>query len=123
MVGIKPVANSVYVAIAGVVINRGSLLLRNFVLNGKESASNPLLHTHVFQLYAGRDFTTELPTIPIAIGRTSNIPLFAQHALFFTGVVCRERSERKENFQWKFLVRACPGSGAYREARLRGRKS
>ena len=46
MVGIKPVANSVYVAIAGVVINRRSLLLRNFVLNGQENASNPLLHIH-----------------------------------------------------------------------------
>jgi len=39
--------NSVYVAIAGKVVNRRSLLLRNFVLNGKESASNPLLHIHV----------------------------------------------------------------------------
>ncbi|MFM7758052.1 MAG: hypothetical protein ACKO6J_03870 [Crocinitomicaceae bacterium] len=39
-------ANSVYVAIAGVVVNRRSMLLRNFVLNGKESASNPLLHQH-----------------------------------------------------------------------------
>lgn len=38
--------NSVYVAIAGKVVNRRSLLLRNFVLNGKESASNPLLHIH-----------------------------------------------------------------------------
>lgn len=35
--------NSVYVAIAGKVVNRRSVLLRNFVLNGKESASNPLL--------------------------------------------------------------------------------
>ena len=39
--------NSVYVAIAGKVVNRRALLLRNFVLNGKESASNPLLHIHV----------------------------------------------------------------------------
>jgi len=38
--------NSVYVAIAGVVVNRRSVLLRNFVLNGPESASNPLLHIH-----------------------------------------------------------------------------
>jgi hypothetical protein len=38
--------NSVYVAIAGEVVNRRSVLLRNFVLNGKESASNPLLHIH-----------------------------------------------------------------------------
>ena len=38
--------NSVYVAIAGVVVNRRSVLLRNFVLNGQESASNPLLHIH-----------------------------------------------------------------------------
>ncbi|SIT11940.1 hypothetical protein SAMN05421761_11828 [Belliella pelovolcani] len=34
--------NSVYVAIAGEVVNRRSVLLRNFVLNGHESASNPL---------------------------------------------------------------------------------
>ena len=39
-------ANSVYVAIAGEVVNRRSVLLKNFVLNGKESASNPLLHIH-----------------------------------------------------------------------------
>ena len=39
-------ANSVYVAIAGEVVNRRSILLRNFVLNGQVSASNPLLHIH-----------------------------------------------------------------------------
>ena len=33
-------------AIAGEVVNRRSVLLRNFVLNGPESASNPLLHIH-----------------------------------------------------------------------------
>lgn len=38
--------NSVYVAIAGDVVNRRSELLKNFVLNGQESASNPLLHIH-----------------------------------------------------------------------------
>ena len=38
--------NSVYVAIAGEVVNRRFVLLINFVLNGKESASNPLLHIH-----------------------------------------------------------------------------
>ena len=38
--------NSVYVAIAGEVVNRRFVLLRNFVLNGQESASNPLLHIH-----------------------------------------------------------------------------
>jgi len=38
--------NSVYVAIAGEVVNRRSVHLRNFVPNGKESASNPLLHIH-----------------------------------------------------------------------------
>ena len=38
--------NSVYVAIAGEVVNRRSVHLRNFVLNGKEIASNPLLHIH-----------------------------------------------------------------------------
>jgi len=41
-----PGHNSVYVAIAGEVVNRRSLLLRNFVLNGQVSASNPLLHIH-----------------------------------------------------------------------------
>ena len=39
-------ANSVYMAIAGVVVNRRSVLLRNIVLNGQVSASNPLLHIH-----------------------------------------------------------------------------
>jgi hypothetical protein len=38
--------NSVYVAIAGEVANRRSVLLRHFVLYGKVSASNPLLHIH-----------------------------------------------------------------------------
>ena len=38
--------NSVYVAIAGEVVNRKSVLLKNFVLNGQISASNPLLHIH-----------------------------------------------------------------------------
>jgi hypothetical protein len=42
----SPACNSVYVAIAGEVVNQRSELLRNFVLNGKESASNPLLHIH-----------------------------------------------------------------------------
>ena len=39
-------ANSVYVGIAGEVVNRRSVLLRNFVLNGQVSATNPLLHIH-----------------------------------------------------------------------------
>ena len=38
--------NSVYVAIAGEVVNRRSVLLKNFVLNGQVSVSNPLLHIH-----------------------------------------------------------------------------
>ena len=38
--------NSVYVAIAGKVVNRRSVLLRNFVLNGQGSAFNPLLRIH-----------------------------------------------------------------------------
>ena len=38
--------NSVYVAIAGEVVNLKSVLLKNFVLNGQVSASNPLLHIH-----------------------------------------------------------------------------
>jgi hypothetical protein len=38
--------NSVYVAIAGEVVNRRSVHLKNFVVNGQESASNPLLHIH-----------------------------------------------------------------------------
>ena len=42
----RPACNSVYVAIAGEVVNRRSVLLKNFVLNGKESTSNPLLHIH-----------------------------------------------------------------------------
>lgn len=42
----RPAGNSVYVAIAGEVVNRRSVLLRNFVLNGKVRASNPLLHIH-----------------------------------------------------------------------------
>jgi len=41
-----PAANSVYMAIADEVVNRRLVLLRNFVLNGKVSASNPLLHIH-----------------------------------------------------------------------------
>jgi len=39
--------NSVYVAIAGLVVNRRSVLLRNFVLNGQISASNPLLRLYL----------------------------------------------------------------------------
>ncbi len=42
----RPAGNSVYVAIAGEVVNRRSVLLKNFVLNGQVSASNPLLHIH-----------------------------------------------------------------------------
>ena len=42
----RPAGNSVYVAIAGEVVNRRSVLLSNFVLNGQVSASNPLLHIH-----------------------------------------------------------------------------
>src|SRR5690606_6533161 len=38
--------NSVYVAIAGEVVNRRSVHLKNIVLNGKVRASDPLLHIH-----------------------------------------------------------------------------
>jgi hypothetical protein len=38
--------NSVYVAIAGEVVNRCSVLIRNIVLTRRGSASNPLLHIH-----------------------------------------------------------------------------
>ena len=38
--------NSVYVAIAGEVVNRRSVLLRHIVQNGQVSAFNPLLHIH-----------------------------------------------------------------------------
>jgi hypothetical protein len=41
-----PAGNSVFLAIAGEVVNRRSVLLRNFVLKGQESASNQLLHIH-----------------------------------------------------------------------------
>jgi len=43
---IKTPYNCVYVAIAGEVVNRRSVFLKNFVIYGKESASNPLLHIH-----------------------------------------------------------------------------
>lgn len=36
--------NSVYVSIAGDMVNQSSVHLKNFVLNGKGSNSNPLLH-------------------------------------------------------------------------------
>jgi len=42
----RPAGNSVYMAIAGEVVNRRSVLLKNIVLNGQVSASNPLLHIH-----------------------------------------------------------------------------
>jgi len=42
----SPAGNSVYVAIECEVVNRRSVLLRNFVLNGQVSDSNPLLHIH-----------------------------------------------------------------------------
>jgi len=38
--------NSVYVTIADAVVNRSSVLLRNFVPNGQGRTSNPLLHIH-----------------------------------------------------------------------------
>lgn len=38
--------NNVYVAIAGEVVNRRSVLQRNLIVNGKENTSNPLLHIH-----------------------------------------------------------------------------
>ncbi len=44
-----PIANSVYVAIAGYMINQRSVLLRNFVLTRKEITSNPLLHIHAIR--------------------------------------------------------------------------
>jgi hypothetical protein len=42
----RPVYNSVYVAIASEVVNRRSVLLKNFEQNEQKSASNPLLHIH-----------------------------------------------------------------------------
>jgi hypothetical protein len=49
--------NIVYAAIAGEVVNRRFVLLKNFVLNGQESASNPLLHIHAnpFSLHHYRE--------------------------------------------------------------------
>jgi len=38
--------NIVYLAIAGLEVNRMSELQRNFVLNEKVRTSNPLLHNH-----------------------------------------------------------------------------
>ena len=55
--------NSVYVAIAGEVVNRRSVLLRNIVLTGEESASNPLLHIHA-KRYVGLYEKTALTEIP-----------------------------------------------------------
>lgn len=40
-------ADSGYVAIAGEEVNRRSVLLSNIVLNGQESASDPLMQIHV----------------------------------------------------------------------------
>lgn len=60
--------NSVYVAIAGEVVNRRSVLLRNFVQNGKESASNPLLHIHANHYHRGN---------------TKNIQIFTKLYLHF----------------------------------------
>ncbi|EOZ96107.1 hypothetical protein A33Q_2700 [Indibacter alkaliphilus LW1] len=37
---------SVYLAIAGEVVNRRLVLLRNFMLKGQESASNLLMDVH-----------------------------------------------------------------------------
>jgi len=45
----------VYVTIAGEVVNRRSVLLRNFVLNRQESASNPLLHIHANRYQQGEE--------------------------------------------------------------------
>ena len=39
----RPACNSVYVSIAGEVVNRRSVLLSNIVLNGQERASKPPL--------------------------------------------------------------------------------
>lgn len=49
----KTAGNSVYVAIAGEVVNRRSMHLKNIVLNGQESASNPLLHIHAKRCVSG----------------------------------------------------------------------
>ena len=46
-----PAGNSVYVTIAGEVINRKFVLLRNLVLTGQISASNPLLHIYANRCY------------------------------------------------------------------------
>jgi len=51
-----PACNSVYVAIAGAVVNRRFVLLRNFVQNGQESAYNPLLHIHANRYSQGNKF-------------------------------------------------------------------
>jgi hypothetical protein len=55
---IRAACNSVYVAIAGEVVNRRSVLLINFVLNGKESASTPLLHIHAKRCVASQKDVT-----------------------------------------------------------------
>jgi hypothetical protein len=56
------VANSVYVAIAGEMVNRRSVLPRNFVLNGQVSVSNPLLHIHVIVVGKARKTTQHMDT-------------------------------------------------------------
>lgn len=42
----RPAGNRVYVLIASEVVIKRSVLLRNIVLNVKESASKSLLHIH-----------------------------------------------------------------------------
>ena len=44
-----PACNTGLAAMAGDVVNRRSVLLKIFVLNGQVSASNPLLHIHANQ--------------------------------------------------------------------------
>ncbi|WP_238325368.1 hypothetical protein, partial [Lunatimonas lonarensis] len=55
-----PGGNSVYVAIAGEVVNRRSVHLRNFILSGQVNASNPLLHIHAKRYRQSRILETHL---------------------------------------------------------------
>ena len=57
--------NSVYVAIAGEVVNRRYVHLINFCGGGQESASNPLLHIHAKRYKSQNEATDSFPSFLI----------------------------------------------------------
>lgn len=77
------------VAIAGELVNPRSLLLRNFVLNGQESASNPLLYIHANH-YRQAEKTTVRRLMAVIQANFAEKVSFTENMMYICRIICGE---------------------------------